>query len=513
MLRAWLSLAILLLALTPELAKADAVARVAWTVGESRRIDATGKTELLRLGAPLSEGDRIITGRDSVAIIVFGDDGRVSLRADSELLIRRYRIDPSGAETQLQLDLVRGAVRQISGQAARLQPERYRLNTPIAAIGVRGTDFLASISSESMDTFVHEGMIVVLPNLAGCSNSVPSGRCIVPVASVSAGDAGPYLRMLSSGKIERRTVGPEELEKLFGLGVTKVGASTDATGNAVASGRVTNTQPRAEANMLGSGADALAGVLVTVNGNHKQINPPPVTGSANLPEPVVIAGVGAPAVPPTLPDPVVVPAPQPAPVVLPAPQPAPVVLPAPQPAPVAMPVQLAWGRFSNSEAVPLQLPGPVEVAVGAGRHPVVGEFGNPESGSLLGLIYGLWRSGPSDGLLNPGLKGQVQFGMAAGEAYFQQGTQNSVAQIQSGKFGVDFDRSRFDASLSLSHASTGPVGLNVSGSINDQGVFRAGGDSQRVAGALSLDGKEAAFLFARTVDLGVFRGVTLWNTR
>jgi hypothetical protein len=78
---------------------------------------------------------------------------------------------------------------------------------------------------------------------------------------------------------------------------------------------------------------------------------------------------------------------------------------------------------------------------------------------------------------------------------------------------VDFDRSRFDANLTLSHAQTGAVGLNVSGNVNDQGIFSGGNSSQRVAGALSLDGKEAGFLFSRTVDLGVFRGVTLWNTR
>ncbi len=495
MLRAWLSLAILMLAMASHLAQAEVVARIALTVGESRRMDASGHTELLRLGTVLSEGDRITTGKDSIAIIVFSDEGRVSLRADSELLIRRYRVDPSGAETQLQFDLVRGAVRQISGQAARLQPERYRLNTPIAAIGVRGTDFFAKISSEAMETFVQEGMIVVLPNLAGCSTSVPTGGCNVPVAAVSASDAGQYLRMAPTGKIERRSVGSEELERLFGISLAKNPAGADGASPNGSGGSRANTSRAGEGGAVGMAGDAWVNPALVAGNEQKVVVPPVQPGivSVTPSPPVVVEVASVTPLPPVPVDPVVVVSP-------------------PQPVPVELPKQLVWGRFTNAEKVPLQLPVAFEVA-SAGRHVTVAEFGNPDSGSLLGAQYGLWRAGSPEGLLSTGLRGQVQFSMAAGEAFFQQGSQNSIAQIQNASFGVDFDRSRFDANLTLSHAQTGAVGLNVSGNVNDQGVFSGGSSSQRVAGALSLDGKEAGFLFSRTVDLGVFRGVTLWNTR
>ena len=70
MLRAWLSLAILVLALAPHPAGAETVAKIALAVGESRRVDISGQSEVLRLGSVLSEGDRITTGKDSIAIIV-----------------------------------------------------------------------------------------------------------------------------------------------------------------------------------------------------------------------------------------------------------------------------------------------------------------------------------------------------------------------------------------------------------------------------------------------------------
>jgi hypothetical protein len=39
-----------------------------------------------------------------VAILVFSDEGRMSIRADSELLIRHYEIDPAGTRTRIELE-------------------------------------------------------------------------------------------------------------------------------------------------------------------------------------------------------------------------------------------------------------------------------------------------------------------------------------------------------------------------------------------------------------------------
>lgn len=474
MLRAWLSIAVLILGVAAFPLKAQSlpvpVARVALSVGEARRVDAAGHMETLKLGASLAAGDRIITGKDAVAILVFADEGRVSLRADSELLIRQYRLDPSGADTRLDLELVRGAIRQISGQAARLQPERYRLNTPIAAIGVRGTDFLAKTSSESMETFVQEGMIVVLSNVNGCAGGAPGTGCSAPLASVSASDAGQYLRFFSSGRIDRRVVSADELERIFGITITRAPVANEpviaSAGGAHVPG--SKTDPGKPAAMLDEWSRGEGSVVdkIIVAGPSQ----PPAGG-----------GVTGPVVPDTIP-------------------PVPVVTPVP-PVPVQLPTQLVWGKFADAEQLPLQLPVAYDTAR-QGRHVTVGELGQ----------YALWRKDPS-GPLDPSLRGQAQFTMAAGEAIFQQGTQVSMAQIQNSSLGIDFDRALFQANMTLFHAQTGQVGLAASGRVNDEGLFNGGDATQHVAGALSRDGKEAGFLFSRLHELGLFRGVTLWNAR
>jgi hypothetical protein len=62
-------------------------------------------------------------------------------------------------------------------------------------------------------------------------------------------------------------------------------------------------------------------------------------------------------------------------------------------------------------------------------------------------------------------------------------------------------------------AVTGNVNLAVAGKVNNEGVFVGTNATERVAGALTRDGKEAGYLFSKDVSAGTFRGVTLWGRK
>ncbi len=53
--------------------------------------------------------------------------------------------------------------------------------------------------------------------------------------------------------------------------------------------------------------------------------------------------------------------------------------------------------------------------------------------------------------------------------------------------------------------------LGATGKMRDDGVFFSTTDSTRVAGAVSFNGKEAGYLFDKTVPLGTLTGTTLWK--
>ena len=289
------------------------VARVSMAVGQAQRVDVSGQSEPLLLGTLLQEQDRIITGQDAMVILVFTDQARVALRPDSELVIRSYKIDPTGEDTRLQLDLLRGTVRQISGQAARQQPERYRLNTPIAAIGVRGTDFLAKATEIATEAYVHEGAIVVSPYGALDLQALASA------AALSAGNGVRYERAQSFSALERRSVSQEEAERFFGI---RIAARQQPAEGAPADQAASADSPGAPGKFLVQAKDSASLALQSFTPTLGEL-------SADLSASLV---------------------------------------------PSHLPQQLAWGRFNNPQDLPLTLPLPFDQAR-ENRHVTVGELG------------------------------------------------------------------------------------------------------------------------------------------
>lgn len=453
------------------------VARVSMAVGDAQRIGASGQVTPLSLGTQLSEQDRIITGKDAMVILIFSDQARVALRPDSELLIRRYKVDPNGAETELQLDLLRGTVRQISGRAAQKQPERYRLNTPIAAIGVRGTDFLAKSGEGLVEAYVHEGAIVVAP-LGGAGTP---GE--IPAANLGAGFGVQYSRADRSKNLERQNVGQNDVERLFGMRIA-ASVSTDRTaaGNTAGNAAQPDKKDRTEQTVVASLAPARDRDATGVS----------MQSTASLAGGVVQSSVMMVPNTPELPSPPLVVPPVTSPEVLP---------PVTPPVVVQLPTQLVWGKFSNPQKLPFTLP-VAYVDVKDGRHPTAGELGQ----------YALWRDGVN-GPLDKSLRGQAQFALAAGEAFYQQAGKTLAVNLTDPRLRVDFDRLSFNTQIGLSGAGVPAQQLNVSGRMNDEGVFLGTASGQRVAGALSRNGVEAGYLFKIDNSAGQYQGITLWNAK
>ena len=425
-------------------AAAAPVGHVTLAVGEASRVTGAGKREALKLGDPLQEQDRIITGSDALLMIVFIDQGRLALRPDTELVIRSYRVDPSGADTRLDFDLVRGTVRQISGQAARVQPERYRLNTPVAAIGVRGTDFLAKTGGRSVETYVHEGMIVLQPPASECMGA--ASGCII-WASQSAGNAGQYLQVLSGGQVQRASASSEDVERLFGIRVSMAHPKDTATQEAPgAKARTSDAVAHGGPDLMRPGTDAINIASIAAG-----VQPPG-------------GGEGGGATGP-------------------------------------LPTSLVWGRYSD----PLQLPFTLAQSYAEasnGRHGTVGEISQ----------YALWRANPR-GQLDASVRGQADFQLAASEAFYQQGGTVLAMQMSDASLRADFDQARFATQFQLKGGQAPGILVNATGRINDEGLFLSLTPSQRLAGAFSLNAKEAGYFFNITGAQGQYQGITLWNAK
>ncbi len=96
-------------------------------------------------GQQLFTSDTVITASQSSAAVIFQDGTRMTLGAGSELEIQKYEFQPRKEQYDFTLFLKRGSVIYSSGRLGKLAPEKVKLRTPRATVGIRGTRLLLSV--------------------------------------------------------------------------------------------------------------------------------------------------------------------------------------------------------------------------------------------------------------------------------------------------------------------------------------------------------------------------------
>lgn len=117
------------------------------------------------LGATVSEGDIVRTKSGSFAEITFTDDTVLKLTQSTRVGIREYLLD-GGKRKNGALQLFRGKVRAtVSKGLGRVipviysGPSTFRIETPTAVAGVKGTDFFVFHDMGTTGVFVLEGAV------------------------------------------------------------------------------------------------------------------------------------------------------------------------------------------------------------------------------------------------------------------------------------------------------------------------------------------------------------------
>lgn len=108
-----------------------------------------GETTLpAQLGLAVQEGDVLRTGTDGRMGVVLRDYTRLSLGPDSEILIAQFLFAPAEGHLALVVKMARGIMAFVSGSIAKLSGDAVRIETPVAILGVRGTQFLAKVEPQ-----------------------------------------------------------------------------------------------------------------------------------------------------------------------------------------------------------------------------------------------------------------------------------------------------------------------------------------------------------------------------
>ena len=106
-------------------------------------------------GTVVAMNDRIETKNGKVKV-VFKDATAVTVTESSALVIDDFVYDPKSGSGKLGLKAAAGTVRYVSGAIAK-DPKNVKINTPTAAITVRGTDFVMAVGETG------SSMIMLMP--------------------------------------------------------------------------------------------------------------------------------------------------------------------------------------------------------------------------------------------------------------------------------------------------------------------------------------------------------------
>ena len=139
--------------------------RVVLSVGETRMAGKMVKVDdVVPIGAELS------TGSDGYLYLKTIDNGFLILRPGSIATIEMYEVDHENPEqSRFKFFLRQGIARSISGDAVGKARKNFRFNTPVAAIGVRGTDFSVYADQHETRVIVSSGGVIVAGFGALCS--------------------------------------------------------------------------------------------------------------------------------------------------------------------------------------------------------------------------------------------------------------------------------------------------------------------------------------------------------
>lgn len=427
---------------------AAAVGEVTFAAGDARIEGATGK---LARGAQVEVGQTVVTGVGGHVHIRFVDDAFVAVRPNSQLTVDDYQYDPANAAAnRVKFTLRSGTGRLITGKAGQANKQGFRLNTPMAAIGVRGTDFVVRASADSTRVTVQQGAVVMSPFGADCV-AVASGPCNGQLArQLTASLSGTYLEQRGQEAPRLVRVEPSRLPDLF----------APARSEEPAPGKSASSDDGAKSATAASTASTSAAPA-----------PAPSTSTAATP---TNAAPAAPATPLT-----------------PAAAPA-VARTAPEG--YTGSANIFWGRWDA---------GGNAAILNSASYQVIAQ----QNGFVL-----LRPVGGANQVLPE--KGEVSFRLVQSVGFLNAGQGFAEAVITAPRLSVNFGRQSYDTSLTVGNSSgRDSMRSRGSVTADGRFLADPARSNADVNGGLSNNGTEAGYVFLRPDGSGGFRsiGVTRWE--
>lgn len=115
------------------------------------------ETRTLTKGMTLEEGDEIRTDRTGEVQLIFSDDTRIAIAANSTFKVNAVVMSGRNSASKFAVTAIGGSIRFITGKSSK---PAYEIKTPTATMGVRGTVFDVAVTrNRRTELVLHEGSV------------------------------------------------------------------------------------------------------------------------------------------------------------------------------------------------------------------------------------------------------------------------------------------------------------------------------------------------------------------
>ena len=153
------------------------IAQVTAVRGEAN-IEREGKKIPIKFGTQIEQSDNIITSATAKLQVRFEDGTIITVGKDSNISMKDYKFDPAKKENnKASFGIEKGLFKVVTGGIGKMNPEKFKLKTQTATMGIRGTEL--SINDKGPEGTVvgcSQGAISVTSNDTGASVPVPAGQ-------------------------------------------------------------------------------------------------------------------------------------------------------------------------------------------------------------------------------------------------------------------------------------------------------------------------------------------------
>jgi hypothetical protein len=152
----------------------DQVGLVNKVENQAQLISVAGATTAV-VGTAVHMKDELRTGAGARLQVTFRDDTVLTLGEHASVRIDRYVYDPDQGVGETVLQATKGAFRFATGKIKELKDKKIAVSTPVADIGVRGTEFWGGLINAKYGVLLLEGEVTV-SNQAGSVTLAGSGQ-------------------------------------------------------------------------------------------------------------------------------------------------------------------------------------------------------------------------------------------------------------------------------------------------------------------------------------------------